>query len=960
MASETDAGNFDVCLGCLLSPALGELATQLDRVAGIQGREREVILAATRETLYSVLRAKLSRLLVLELNAARVTGRLQGEDSGQRWTQFLEIASGRGFWDEMDGHYPSLLSRVDRIVGNRCAASLSVAQRWAANRSELACLLEGDAGELLELSFGAGDSHCAGLTVAVIRCESGRIVYKPRSMRIDNALYAFLAKLGKDHGSVLPIGVPRVLDYGDYGWAEFIPHRHASGPEELRSFYRGIGHWLAIMRLLGGSDLHAENLIAHGGSPVVVDCETLFTPRFVSPPSGFGKAVDRASELISGTVLNIGLLPMRGLGLGWRGVDISAVGMLPGQQPMHAQPGIVRAGSDEAHIGSVMVEAHVSQNHPSPQPALADHWPEVLSGFDELTDLLRRLDASGALAARLEPFLDCRVRIVVRATEVYAELGRMLWHPISLHKLEPARERAFGLLAKMAANVSSAPSDPVVIHAEIDDLLIDDIPFFSTLAGIGRLDGPGGTHWLPPRDLVATALQDWRAADIDLERKFIHVSVVSAYVNDGWLPEEKSMWAECVRAGDLDTRRRRQAAQIVRNLVAHAIRGDDGSVAWIAPIFVPPSWSIQPVPVDMYNGMSGIALLAGAYLRETAAGRADPVEGLEEVFEATLRTLERERVKNAAVRNDGVKLRPSVPGGYIGLGSQIWTQLVLAHWGYDADAALDRARALAKSLPESVAADDMYDLLAGMAGAIVPLLLLARKTGEEGYLELASDIGDRLCDLARRQDDRAYWSDMRWPDGVGGYAHGVTGIGWALARLARETRNPRHQETAEAAFAFEDSLFDEEEQNWLDLRLMQSAKTAAAWCHGAVGIGLAHADLDPRFEHPRTRQTLRRAAAATWRMGMGWNHCACHGDLGGLELMERALEAGEAPEGLTHAHVLESILTSLEDHGASCGMVRDAFVPGLLPGVGGVAYQLLRAHPASGLPSILAPGGDEL
>ena len=36
---------------------------------------------------------------------------------------------------------------------------------------------------------------------------------------------------------------------------------------------------LSLMRLLSGSDLHAENLIAHGPHPVVVDCETLFTPK---------------------------------------------------------------------------------------------------------------------------------------------------------------------------------------------------------------------------------------------------------------------------------------------------------------------------------------------------------------------------------------------------------------------------------------------------------------------------------------------------------------------------------------------------------------------------------------------------------------------------------------------------------------------------------------------------------
>jgi hypothetical protein len=41
-------------------------------------------------------------------------------------------------------------------------------------------------------------------------------------------------------------------------------------------------------------------------------------------------------------------------------------------------------------------------------------------------------------------------------------------------------------------------------------------------------------------------------------------------------------------------------------------------------------------------------------------------------------------------------------------------------------------------------------------------------------------------------------------------------------------------------------------------------------------------------------------------------------------------------------------------------MGRNAFTPGLLPGVGGIAYQLLRAHPEHDLPSILTPCREEL
>ena len=938
----------------MVSPALDELATQLSLVGGLSARERDVITDATRESLYTVLHSKVSRLLVLELNAARVTGRLSGENSEQRWQQFLELSSQRSFWDELASHYPSLW-RVDAIVRKRCMATLRFAQRWTADRHRLEGLCAGDPVELNELSFGAGDSHRGGSTVAIARGEGWHVVYKPRSLAIDGALRGFVAELAGDHGSALSVRIPEAMDCGDYGWIEFVTHRFAAGNEELLSFYRGIGHLLALMRLLSGSDLHAENVIAHGGSPVVVDCETLFTPKIPPSPSGYGGAFDRAVELIARTVLSVGLLPGRGMGLGWRGVDLSAVGMLPGQQPMQRQQGILDAGSDEAHVGPILVEAAVSQNHPSPRPALAEYWPEVLRGFDELTATLQRLDAAGSLRPRLEVFEDCRIRVVLRATEVYAEIGRMLWHPVSLHDPEPARQRAFGLLQKMAAKVPVAPSDPAVINAEIDELLEGDIPYFSAVVREGRLHGPRGTYWLPPCHLAEVALADWRSADFAFERKVVQASLVSAYINDGWKSYGTSVLRTHGSGGDLEGRRRRQVAQIMQSIMTNAIHADDGSVAWIAPALTATGWSVQPLQQDIYNGTSGLTLLLGAYLRETAAGRADAIDGLDRLFAAARHTLHLGEAKRERLADEGVKVRPLPPGAYLGLGSQIWTYVVLAHWGLDGGDGLQRARKLADQIPAAAAVDDVHDLLSGSAGAIAPLLALAGKTGDETYVRIASQLGDLLHERAKHRNGQAYWPHADSPAGMGGFAHGVTGIGWALTRLARATGSARYEQLAQEAFAFEDALFDEQEQNWRDLRMMEGAKTAAAWCHGSVGIGLAHLNLDSTLTHASTRKYLHRAAAATWRLGMGWNHCACHGDLGAWELLDHAIAAGEAPKELSAPYLLDIILTSLEQDGPSCGMGRNAFAPGLLPGVGGVAYQLLRAHPEHDLPSILTP-----
>ncbi len=50
------------------------------------------------------------------------------------------------------------------------------------------------------------------------------------------------------------------------------------------------------------------------------------------------------------------------------------------------------------------------------------------------------------------------------------------------------------------------------------------------------------------------------------------------------------------------------------------------------------------------------------------------------------------------------------------------------------------------------------------------------------------------------------------------------------------------------------------------------------------------------------------------------------------------------------------VVSSIEQHGFIAGLVRSAFVPGLMPGTGGMAYQLLRMDPACRLPSVLLIG----
>lgn len=926
-----EAGDLDRTLDWLVDPALDRLARRLARVAGLVATETAAVLDATKVALRDSLRRKVNRVLVLELNAARMTGRLTAPDPRGRWTEFVDTAAYEGFWHRLHGRYPGLVDRLHVVVDNRCAAAGDFAARFAADRADLRALLDADPGELRKADIGAGDSHRGGHAVTAVHCAGGTVMYKPRPTAVDARLAELVAALtdGPD-----AIRVPRVLVRDTYGWAEHVTHRHCADDTELRAFYRGLGHWLAVMRLVAGTDLHAENIIAAGPVPVVVDCESVFTPRPPFPPTGAGEATDIAAELLNGTVLRTGLLPGRGAGLAWRGVDGSGMGMLPGEQPEIGLPDLDGAGTDTARIVIRPQPLPPAENLPSPRPQLHRYWGEVLTGFEEMADRITALDHAGGLEPLLSAFADCVVRVVVRDSEAYAELARMLWHPVGLHDPSAAEDKAVALLAQHSAN-TRGPAGTDVHRAEVADLWAGDIPVFTSTPAEGWLHTPAGTVCGPRTDQITLALDRWRTGDLDLERRVTRAALVSAYLNQGTEPDLHRMPPAEPDTRDLDRRRRALAAGLVRELAAHAVRGDDGTATWFAPVLVRSGWQTTPLPPDLYGGTLGVALLLAGYRTEVTAGRADEVPELAGLLDGTLATARRTQ-RYWLDQATTTKRRPDPVGGYIGLGSQIWCWLALDH--------LTEALELADQVPAALDASEAPDIVTGTAGVIVPLLALARRTGDDRWTDLAVRAGDRLAaEALRPADGHACWPVLNWRDGIGGFGHGATGIAWALARLAEATGDTRHDKLVAAALAYENTWYDAEQGGWRDPR--DPDNLVAAWCHGAVGVGLAAADL-------HADDLLARAVAATEHGGLGWTHTLCHGDTGAWELLAAARPADRT-------ELTATVVTSLENNGLTTGLARDVYSPSMLSGSGGIAYQLLRMHPDCTLPSVLLPGDPE-
>jgi lantibiotic modifying enzyme len=208
--------------------------------------------------------------------------------------------------------------------------------------------------------------------------------------------------------------------------------------------------------------------------------------------------------------------------------------------------------------------------------------------------------------------------------------------------------------------------------------------------------------------------------------------------------------------------------------------------------------------------------------------------------------------------------------------------------------------------------------------------------------------------------------DSRFPT-VGpltGFSHGNAGIAWALGELADLTGEARFRTAERAAVAYERSLFSAEAKNWPDLRDLNALKLKgdadqprfmAAWCHGAPGIGLARILSWGRLDEPATRAEIEAALETTLAQGFGDNHSLCHGDLGKLETLLQAGERLGDPRWRAAADRMSAAtLDSIRKNGWICGVPSGVETPGLMTGLAGIGFGLLRLAEPRRTPSVLA------
>jgi type 2 lantibiotic biosynthesis protein LanM len=886
------------------------------------------------------LRWMVERTLILELNVSRLEGKLAGETPEARFTSFIASLRDRKRVLAIFALYPVLAREAVRHVTQWTATSRDTLQRFAADRGEIVSQVFGeeDPGALTALEPGHGDRHDSGRTVTILTFSSGlRLVYKPRSLAVDSWFQDLLVWLNERGAQpeLLPL---RVLDRGAYGWMEFIPAASCSTRQEVENFYARQGAWVALLYALEANDFHWENVIAAGEHPVLVDLETLFQPMLPD----LGAAEDPASQ----TVLRGGLLPQR-FRMGGSALDLSGMGGTAGQKTAGRFP--VDAGTDHMRLAPALLESPARDNQPllaGAPVALQDHRAAVLRGFRDLYRLLER--HRGALLAPDGPLGRCaglETRFLVRNTTVYAHLIHNSYHP---DFLQSGLDRS-QLFDKLWLDANDYSSLRRLVHDEIAELARGDTPRFGTVAGSTHLRTGMGRMLegcFSESGLARVRRRMAALGEEDLERQgtFVEMSLNAAgpaheRLPWSWQPPREEL-------GPADPARLIAAARSLgRRLSTLAIRAG-AHVSWLHLHVTPEGRDLQPVGVDLYDGLAGISLFFAHLAARTGDGEA------EELARSALATLRR-RIGRRPPALESI-------GAFSGWAGVVW---VLTHLGllWREPLLLAEAEQVAgEHLAPLVDEDRHFDLIGGSAGAIIALLALHRHRPAPETLGLAIRCGEHLLAHARTDGRGTSWPP---PPGGGavplnGLAHGAAGMAWALAALARETCDDRFSAAARGALAYERSWYSPARRNWPDLREDRQENGIApflhAWCHGAPGIGFGRIAVRRALDEAELEGEIRAALSSTREEGFGGSHCLCHGDLGNLDLLLSAARAlGDRELGDTASRLAAGILATVATGGPRCGGNADQEIPGLLTGLAGIGYGLLRAADPEAVPSVL-------
>lgn len=908
-------------------------------------RERSSALADAQQTdLTEAIQQVASRTLIAVMHVLGDRGLLSGATSQARFRYFCRLSGTSPFIEAVLGTFPELRRQIDTIIeGNVNSTRLLLERALEALNRDMLRELIGDSARITRLSRAAGDSHAGGQAVCIIEFENGRrLVYKPRAMQAEQSFYELVSRFNKEVGIELPL--LRVVSEPSWGWQE---HADLTQAADGREYFRAAGQLLAILHVVRASDMHYENVLNHHGLPVVIDAETLFS---INEMPGTDTTNLSAGMLaLAESVHSVGFLPTRVHPHedSDESIDIGFLGYEPGQTAITQSVSFRDFGTDRMSVE--MMSGTVQDQSVLPRTVSnttdAADLTDLCEGFAELYDWMTE-HRQDVRAWVIELFSSVSFRVVIENTRKYYQLLSLSTHPT--FQQSPALT---DVLFHRCGIARVDHMTPMVIRAEIDDLLQRDIPYFTMrtdATSIYRWNGETAADVLlqPPLDRVLQSLDRMSARLRDVNISVIQAAYVDKASDDAErdpslttlarAPERRS--SPLVRPGPESIVK--QIADEI-SLLAHPGRGSEPTT-WIGATITNSArrspWRLTELGDDLYAGRPGLSLFlaaAGHFLGDATYTRLAESYLIPRCDALLADPIERQSLYDGGMAGGYPGLAYVLISGGALLGKPDWA---------------DRGLALWEQIPTDLPGLEGTDLLMGSAGLLAASMGMRAPSGSPGTAADAvltsvaqaafRHVVDHAPELSGGYTERIY----------SGYAHGTSGLLAALAAYAPSDQaatpylaqlTARHTE-----------LFQHEGDPWA-ISTSSPKRQAHGWCHGTPGILLSEYQraADPTCDRgPVVDQLITEVMSSCFNL----NYSMCHGDLGNLVILRRAarLRGNHDVDAWVQEQYEELARTSvsaMQQTRAGKTFRNDS----LFVGRSGVGYTLMQLSDQVELPSVL-------
>lgn len=765
--------------------------------------------------------------------------------------------------------------------------------------------------KLTAIHFGISDPHDHGRTAAILTFEEVKMVYKPRSMDGEygwNYILNYLVERGLKYDFFLPA----VLNFDGYGFMEFVEPTTCHHANEVANCYEKYGAILAIAHAFGTYDLHHENIIVQGDSPVVIDAEPLFRCLLANSESGekrlqLDKNISLENIESSESVMDIGMLPHTILSQldkdGNKHVEFIAGALHAfGNEPMKEYVFCGR-GSDNLQLLEKQFTAATIPNLPSLQqePQLPkDYLTEIEKGFRTAHRfLLKNREQILYKDGLLHQLRHLKLRLLLRPTVQY---GVVFIRSISLQLLKSSVQRRQKILQdlRILGQLRIDAIDNIEME-EVAGIMDGDIPRFDVLA-----DGASAyntTLLYSPLEMAKQRFERINEKELELQ-----VATIKEKINE-------------------QSQKGQSAFSIIDSIVNATIWKDDVP-SWAYTAYAPGfgCTMVHSDPEALYDGVLGTAV---------AIAEAGKLYNNQEWIDTALK----------AIRPLSAPISVGRGGGLArGLGGVIYGIIRIAA-ATNTPENMQLAKTIAiKYYKDVFAKEELDEILHGRAGFLLAMIALYKRQPDSLLETIIETTAKTLINRSVTHDRGTCWKVM---DGhsLPNISHGTSGMAMALARWYELSGDAQAKHVLLGAMEYDNSFWDAGENGWMDMRvagLQEDQKTTWTWCNGRSGGLLSRLAVSQAIDTPFIDDYSQHALCAPHTDILHESAPGlCCGTAGALDTLLKIQEY--YPSEKLQSHISQAtrlIMAHTPDSHYS------NLMPALFTGSAGLAFAMMRvAHP---------------